>query len=1039
MYGAFAEALACWSGSRHFTLNMMISNRLPLHPQVDQLVGNFAALVFLEIDLRGEGTFAQRAGRIQDQMLRDLEHRYVGGVEVLQALSRAQGHAGGAVVPIVVASSLHMKKETGPDDLIAYGRPTEFSCLETPQTWLDHQFYELADDALYIVWDVQEGIFIDGVIDAVWSAYLGLIERLCVDQRAWQAEHTDLMPRDHARVVQEANRTDRPIAPALLHTAFFNAAREHADRSAIITSHRTLSYRELAQHVNRIGRRLRELGARPNELVAVVMEKGWEQIAAAMGILASGAGYVPIDASFPEPRRDHLLERAGARLVVTQRKFQHELSWPEPVRVITVDDLAAVDDGPLASVQTPDDLAYVIYTSGSTGTPKGVAIDHRAAWNTIRDVNERFGVRAHDRVLAVSSLGFDLSVYDVFGLLAVGGAIVVPDAGASRDPEHWLELMIHQGVTLWNSAPALMQLLLESEGSRPGALPELGLVLLSGDWIAVTMPDAVRRLAPRARVVSLGGATEASIWSIYHPIDAVDPTWTSIPYGRPLANQRWRILDSQLEPCPLWVTGELYIAGDGLARGYWRDPARTAESFLVHPDGERLYRTGDLGRYLPDGTIEFLGRHDHQVKIQGFRVELGEVEAALLRHPAVREAVVIAQDLGPTGKTLIGFAVLAQGTQDQVTADGLRAFLAGSLPNYLVPTVIALLDAMPLTRNGKIDRGALPKLGQRAAVRAYEPPANELESQLAEIWQEVLDVPAVGRKDDFFELGGQSFAAVRAVARIRQRLGVRISVGAVFEARTIEALARSLGARDRWSPLVTVQRPGAGAGPASFWVHPAGGNVLCYHALARAMGSDRPMYAFQAAGLGGEQAPLTTVEDMAELYLQALKRVQPSGPYLIGGWSSGGVIAFELARRLEAAGDTVQALVLVDAPPPNAGLDLADDQLDAWFLQDLGGELPAGIDEAHLQPIRAVFKINLRAVQRHSPGTVAAHTIVVRATEGIVGEYALHPDRGAADWGWSRYVKGRLTAIDAPATHYTLLTPPHVADVSSKILRAIEG
>jgi amino acid adenylation domain-containing protein len=393
------------------------------------------------------------------------------------------------------------------------------------------------------------------------------------------------------------------------------------------------------------------------------MEKGWEQVVAVMGILTAGAAYLPIDPSLPKERVWYLLENGQVDVVLTQPWLDTSLEWPTRIRRLQVDErIVPEEDGqPLVPTQGPEDLAYVIFTSGSTGKPKGVMIDHRGAVNTIVDLNQRFAVSPQDRVLALSNLNFDLSVYDIFGTLSAGGTIVMPDNASRRDPAHWADLLIHEQVTIWNSVPALMQMLVEYLGERPAlcqAATSLRLVMLSGDWVPVALPDRIQALFGGVDVYSLGGATEASIWSILYPIRNVDPTWKSIPYGQPMVNQTFHVLNERFEPCPVWVPGQLYIGGIGLAKGYWRDEAKTSASFIIHPQsGERLYRTGDLGRYLPDGNIEFLGREDFQVKIRGHRIELGEIETALEQHPGVQAAVVAAVGDPRGDKRLIAYVV----------------------------------------------------------------------------------------------------------------------------------------------------------------------------------------------------------------------------------------------------------------------------------------------------------------------------------------------------------------------------------------------
>jgi amino acid adenylation domain-containing protein len=457
-------------------------------------------------------------------------------------------------------------------------------------------------------------------------------------------------------------------------------------------------------------------------------------------------------------------------------------------------------------VQRPDDLAYVIFTSGSTGLPKGVMIDHRGAVNTILDMNRRFAITSADRVLAISSLSFDLSVYDIFGMLAAGGTIVLPAAEDAREPSHWAAMVVREGVTIWNSVPALMKLFCEHARSRPEmAGNKLRQVWLSGDWIPLTLPDQIRAIAPQAQITSLGGATEASIWSILFPIENIDPSWKSIPYGRAMENQKFHVLDDALEPCPTQVAGRLYIGGIGLAKGYWRDPEKTAERFLIHPrTGERLYWTGDLGRWLPNGNIEFLGREDCQVKIRGFRVELEEVEAALLQHPGLEAAVVTAQGEQLGDKRLVACVV---GCREAPDTRELRDFLLNKLPEYMVPSTFMVLDQLPLTANGKIDRRSLPvpEAQGREADPSFVAPRTPVEETIARIWAETLLVPAVGIYDSFYELGGDSLAAFQIIARLNTAFSVELPVRTLFENPTVSQLTGQLAALREESEFVIVK------------------------------------------------------------------------------------------------------------------------------------------------------------------------------------------------------------------------------------------
>ena len=645
LLAAFAEMLALWSRHPQFTLNLTLFNRLPLHPEVDHVVGDFTSSLLLAVNQAGHEPFVTRARRIQTQLWTDLEHRNVSGVQVVRELARVQQRAASALMPVVFTSTLGqtapLSSERHWQTDVVYG------VSQTSQVYLDHQVAEIAG-GLVFNWDAIDALFPDGLLDEMFRAYSDLLTRLADDAALWQAS-----PRTHVfapqmRHVAMLNQSDAalfaPDREPLLHTLFVERVQQQPDAIAVIAAEATLTYRDLNRQVQHLAQQLRQLHVQPNQLVAITMDKGWEQVVATLAILTAGAAYVPIDPELPEARRAHLLEATHAAVVLTQPHLDPTLVWPTSATRVCVAyvETATAEAPSEPPVQQPTDLAYVIYTSGSTGLPKGVAIDHRGAVNTVLDVNRRFQIVPGDRVLGVSSLSFDLSVYDIFGTLAAGATLVLPAARERHHPAHWRQLLTQHQVTVWNSVPALMQLLMdELEQTPPSTAPALRQVWLSGDWIPLSLPDRIAAACPTAQVISMGGATEASIWSIYYPVTTVDPDWKSIPYGSPLANQQWYVLNAALDPCPVWVTGELYIAGVGLAQGYWGDPEKTQASFIIHPRSrERLYKTGDLGRYLPDGTLEFLGREDAQVKINGHRIELGEIETVLQQHPAIQSAVV---------------------------------------------------------------------------------------------------------------------------------------------------------------------------------------------------------------------------------------------------------------------------------------------------------------------------------------------------------------------------------------------------------------
>ncbi|MFV0130213.1 amino acid adenylation domain-containing protein [Streptomyces sp. HMX112] len=778
LLAAYTEVLRTWSRRQDFTVTLTLLNRLPLHPQIDRIMGDFLSPSLLAVGGRADETFAERAAGVQGRLLADLAHSAHSGIRVLRELTRKQGDGRSVSMPVVFSSMLQDAGTRGPrgagESAHPFGELVHGSS-QTPQVWLENQITEENGD-LHLNWNAVDGLFPSGMLEAMFAAYRELLDRLVDDEAVWgRTGGVVPLPRAQAEERERANATATDIPPARLHELVAEAARRRPDAVAVIADGAEFTYRRLTEDAHRLGRRLRESGAEPNTMVAVSMRPGGEQISALLGVLHSGAAYVAIDPELPEQRRHKLLRQCRAKVVVTEPELRDGLIWPDGVEIVTLEDDATRACGaePLESVQGHDDLAYVIFTSGSTGEPKGVMISHRSAANTVQDINQRFGVDEHDRVLALAPTNFDLSVYDIFGVLGAGGAIVVPSVERANDVAHWSELVDRYGVSIWNSVPAPMRMWIESHDGIDAPRGErLRLALLSGDFIPVDLPDQIRKRFPAMNVISLGGATEGSIWSVHYPIGEVLPQWTSIPYGKPLANQTLHVYNEWFEPCPTRVTGEIYIGGVGVAMGYWADPVRTQERFLTHPvTGERLYKTGDLGRYLPGGDIEILGRLDHQVKINGYRVELGEIEAALGHQPGVRQALVTAPAHPRTGQRQVAAYIVAEDAAPDPAV--LREALAGLLPSYMVPSHYVTLDSLPLTPNGKIDLAALPtpwNEGTETDQRAM--PTNEIEERLLAIWSEQLGHSDFGTEDGFFDVGGDSLHAVGIIRHLRTEFGI---------------------------------------------------------------------------------------------------------------------------------------------------------------------------------------------------------------------------------------------------------------------------
>ncbi|MEM9447029.1 MAG: amino acid adenylation domain-containing protein [Cyanobacteria bacterium P01_E01_bin.6] len=796
LLAAFAEVLTLWSRSPQFTLNLALFNRLPMHPQVNQILGDFTSITLLAIDNSATESFRDRALRLQKQLWEDLEYRYFSGVRVTRELNRLKGTAPNAM-PVIFTSTLGFAaigQETHP---FSHFGELVYGISQASQAWMDVQVWE-EKETLSFNWDVVEELFPEGLIAGMFAAYCCFLKRLASSEESWTETTRQLMQPAQLAQRHAINATDAPISDALLQELFAEQVRQQPAQPAVITLEKTLTYQELSNRANQLGHQLRQLGARPNQLIGIVMEKGWEQVVAVMGILISGAAYVPIDPGLPAERFQHLLNYSEVEIVLTQSWLNEKLPWMPGIQRLCLDteDVVKANQSQLKPVQTPDDLAYVIYTSGSTGLPKGVMITHRSVVNVVIYTNHRFQVDPHDRILALTALNHDLSVYDILGLLSAGGAIVMPDACVVKDPNHWADLIQREQVTLWNSVPAMMEMLINAVSDRsPPLFDHLRLAILGGDWLPVSLPDRLRTLVPDVQLLSIGGPTETTIWNISYLVEQVDPSWKSIPYGKPTANSKYYILNDALEDCPTWVPGQLYCAGVQVAKGYWRNDEKTQANFIIHPrTGERIYRTGDLGRYLLNGTIEFLGRVDFQLKIRGHRIEAGEIEAVLTQHSTIRTAVVSV--IGNQRKErLIAYIVPERASAP--TVEELRCFLSDKLPEHMVPSAFVFLDALPLSANGKIDRRALPT--QESLLQEFEivyvAPNTEIEHAIAHVWQDVLELKVVGVNDNFFDLGGNSLLITTVYTKLREILPNEfgfISLTDLYKYPTIKSFSRYL-------------------------------------------------------------------------------------------------------------------------------------------------------------------------------------------------------------------------------------------------------
>ena len=783
---SYSNALARWSSSPRFLLNLPMFGREPFHPDVDKLVGCFTSSLMLDIDLSGAHTPAQRARAVQETLHHTARHSSYSGLSVLRDLGRLRGHQ--VLAPIVYTSALGLGDLFAGEVTDQFGTPV-WTISQGPQVLIDAQATPLAD-GLMINWDVRVDAFRPGVADAMFAYHLAELTRLATDDAAWDRPDPPAVPEAQRAVRAAVNGTSAPPNGEALHDGFFRAAAAAPDAPAVYSRDGDLTYGQLRERALGVSATLRTNGVRPGDVVALIGPKCGEQVPAALGILAAGAAYLPIGADQPAERTTRILQGSDVSAVLLCGGAS-----PVPVDVptITVADAAQRDADRQIEPVDPQSLAYVLFTSGSTGEPKGVELTHDAVMNTVEFVTDRFGLTATDRSLALASLEADMSVLEIFAVLRAGGAVVVVDEDARRAPEVWARLIDEHAVTMLNWMPGWLDMLLEAGADR---LSSLRVVLLGGDWVRPELVRRLRRSAPRVRAAGLGGATETAVHGTICEVDDPPDHWTSVPYGTPFPNNTCRVVAADGSDCPDWVPGELWFTGRGIARGYRGRPDLTAEKFVEH-DGRIWYRTGDLVRYLPDGTLEFLGRIDHRVKISGYRIELGEVEAALKRVPGVDAAVAAVV----TGERDV-LAAVARSENPTLDARAVAAALTDLVPAHMIPKVIVVTDRIPFTVNGKIDRAAVAALLAEAeppATQTYRAPSGPLETALTAIVAEVLDLDAaaVGADDDFFALGGDSVLATQVIARVRDWLDTpTVQVTDMFAARCVGALAGRLLGRE---------------------------------------------------------------------------------------------------------------------------------------------------------------------------------------------------------------------------------------------------
>lgn len=1009
LLAAFQVLLSRYSGSTDILVGCPAAGRSRL--ETEPLLGLFLNTLVLRTNLDGEPTFRELLGRVRETALGAYAHQDLPFEKLVEALQpeRSLSHS-----PLfqVFFQLRNLPFDAPRFDGLAV-EPVEFD----PGTGQFDLAVAIAParGSLEVTFTYNTDLFDRETAARMLGHYRALLEAAAHDPGRRITQLPMLAEAERRQLLEEWNRTERPVPAAFAHELVEAQAARRPDAVAVVYEDRRLTYAELNAQADALARRLRAAGVGPGVLTALRARRSEQMIVELVAILKAGGAYVPLDPDYPEERLAFMLEDSGAAVLVNEAGEVERLGEAAPAERLD-----------------PESVAYAIYTSGSTGRPKAVLVPHRALGNVLEAMRAELGFTERDSLLAVTTLSFDIATLELLLPLVCGGCVIVAPQPAQGDGYRLAELIERAHPTYMQGTPATWRLLLDA-GWRGS--PDLTIVC-GGEALNRTLADQL--LSRSARLFNGYGPTETAIYSTLEP---VRPDGASVPIGRPLANTRVYVLDQRRQLVPAGVAGELYIAGAGVALGYWRREELTAERFPADPfAGGRMYRTGDLVRWRSDGRLDYLGRLDDQVKLRGFRIELGEVQAALAAHPSIRAVAVALRQ-----EALVAFCVWREGLQ--IDAAAMRAFLGARLPAHMIPARFVALDKLPLLPNGKVDRRSLEALddGPRARAGAAAEPRDEIERRLVAIWEELLGAAPAGVHDDFFELGGHSLLAARAVARIESAFGKRLPLAALFETPTIAGIANQLRGvcSPAWPPRVIPVKPAGRLAP--FWAIGAGASFL---AVANALGPDQPVFGLL---LEDEDAvkfkPPYRVEDIAAEIVRLVRQQQPHGPYYLGGHSLQGLYALEVARLLAAEGEDVRLLAIIDSHLPASWrrqfrigprvvrLAAAGRPAQAWKLfvqgcRDLLARRPRGTANAALAfgaRESGITQVLAQAGAAYEPAPYEGRLVFFQSARQA-------PGVGAGTLlGWKEVARGGLDVRVIPGDHLSILAPPN-ADALARAL-----
>ncbi|MEZ1727188.1 pyoverdine non-ribosomal peptide synthetase PvdD [Pseudomonas aeruginosa] len=922
LLASFQALLYRYSGQADIRVGVPIANRNRV--ETERLIGFFVNTQVLKADLDGRMGFDELLAQARQRALEAQAHQDLPFEQLVEALQPERNASHNPLFQVLFNHQSEIRSVTPEvqlEDLRLEGLAWDGQTAQFDLT-LDIQEDE---NGIWASFDYATDLFDASTVERLAGHWRNLLRGIVANPRQRLGELPLLDAPERRQTLSEWNPAQRECAvQGTLQQRFEEQARQRPQAVALILDEQRLSYGELNARANRLAHCLIARGVGADVPVGLALERSLDMLVGLLAILKAGGAYLPLDPAAPEERLAHILDDSGVRLLLTQGHLLEHLPRQAGVEVLAIDGLVLdgyAESGPLPTLSA-DNLAYVIYTSGSTGKPKGTLLTHRNALRLFSATEAWFGFDERDVWTLFHSYAFDFSVWEIFGALLYGGRLVIVPQWVSRSPEDFYRLLCREGVTVLNQTPSAFKQLMAVACSADMATqqPALRYVIFGGEALDLqSLRPWFQRFGDRQpQLVNMYGITETTVHVTYRPVSEADLEGGLVsPIGGTIPDLSWYILDRDLNPVPRGAVGELYIGRAGLARGYLRRPGLSATRFVPNPfpggAGERLYRTGDLARFQADGNIEYIGRIDHQVKVRGFRIELGEIEAALAGLAGVRDAVVLAHD-GVGGTQLVGYVVADSAEDAERLRESLRESLKRHLPDYMVPAHLMLLERMPLTVNGKLDRQALPQPDASLSQQAYRAPGSELEQRIAAIWAEILGVERVGLDDNFFELGGHSLLLLMLKERIGDTCQATLSISQLMTHASVAEQAACIEGQARESLLVPLN--GRREGSPLFMFHPSFGSVHCYKTLAMALRDRHPVKGVVCRALLGAGREVPEWDDMVAEYAEQLLQEHPEGVFNLAGWSLGGNLAMDVAARLEQRGRQVAFVGWIDAPAP---------------------------------------------------------------------------------------------------------------------------